>query len=478
MPFKPVIAILAFAMLRTAAFSDVFSPGDTWVLDGATDWTNSPHFAGLGLLQATGLADTNKVWHFLLYNDYARGELFSNPVELDTYVNDGEGGYRYQTHTSRSEPWISDSRMSMQLRTDNARYAGAVAWESPVAGTFQMQADLSYGVTSGVGTVSFGVFYQDVSAGLFYQLQNGVMRRTDTSVGFTAVQTSAVLNVSVSMDAGDRLIYLQRAYAPKSGTEWLNSSGPTVYAVRWSYHRNLAVTCLGLTSGMPVATTHRSWRRRDLHCRADVEDTLRVASGGTAVVRDRRLPASLPPVFNYYVSTNEIMGHVETNSTGLRDGEQLGIVAPYAGDFFGHRDAGCRENLLYYRHNATAGWRAQPAVWFFRPPAPGRYSIRGTLDEQSVVANSLGSISYWLGTAALDNFGTNPVVSRIEILASQKLPRGAPGVDVDLRCTLDSTNHCIFMTIWGETTSGDRRQAIADDLLIARERTGSVITVR
>ena len=51
-------------------------------------------------------------------------------------------------------------------------------------------------------------------------------------------------------------------------------------------------------------------------------------------------------------------------------------------------------------------------------------------------------------------------------------------VDIDWRCTLDSTNHCIFMTIWGETAGGDRRQAIDDDLLITRERTGSVITVR
>jgi hypothetical protein len=478
--FNWLLLILA-GVLQTAAGEVSYTPGDIWKLDGSTDWTNRPYFVGLGHIQSTGKPDTNAVWRFMHYDDVAIGPLFGNPAELGTLKQDTTNGlYRSRSHSNiyLTRPWISDTWMNLGLGPYHSRWAGAVVWESPVPGTFRIDADLIY--TGGVGTVSFGVFYHDVKANAFYQLQKGFLFGDDR-YGWTPV-TSEVAQASVSLDAGDRLVFLQRAYVTSTGREYSYTSGPDTtpsYQCRHSEHRNLTVTLLTDAPTNPVPQTFRSWRRKDLHWRADVEDSLKPENGGTAVVRDRRLPATRPAMFSYYVSTNCIFGHADVNATGLREGEML-APAVNGLDFFGDMQCGCREHLLYYRHDNLKGadLRAKPPVWFFRPPKPGSYSITGVLDEQSSSQNSLGSISFWIGTAILDNFGTNPVVSRITTLKKGEMVKDAPSIDIDLRCALESPNHCIYMTVWGQVDSGDRRSSIVDDLLITHERmTGTMMTI-
>jgi hypothetical protein len=209
------------------------------------------------------------------YDDVSTGPLFNNPTAPTIYCEDANGRYWSTPHpptTLAHLPWISDTWMSIHFKTYGAKYAGAVVWESPVPGTYRLDADLVY--TGGVGTVSFGVFYHDADTDSYFQVQKGFLFKSD-SYGWTPV-TSAVAQASVSLDAGDRLVFLQRTHAchPNNGSDWVYTSGPTLYAVRRCEQRNLTVTLL-TTGAFPicvpkigVADVHFFWHDSCSHITA------------------------------------------------------------------------------------------------------------------------------------------------------------------------------------------------------------------
>jgi len=458
-------AIMA-GLATPAANAASYTAGDTWVLDGATDWVSRNPFAGLGTIADLGGPDTNTVWAMRQYEDVYNdaSSFLTSPVLLNTYSNATPPYRCHLTDQTRYQARISDTNMAHGPGTagggtsDGPRKLSALVWESPVAGTVQMEADLYY---EAAGMISFGVFLE--TGGAFYQVQKGVIDQT------VLRQTNKTVNATVSVNAGDRLLFIQRGYNPNSGGEWVYTTGGGSYDLRWANQRNLRVTYLSAANDQRPAAQPASWNRADVYWRADLLRNPYVAI--EAAARDRRDPTA-PPRYYHYMSTNSLM----TNTVaGLSAGEKLVKPSVRTGGY-GYLDVQIADENLYVGLNQT-----QLPVWIFRPPKPGIYRIFGTVRTYSRPTYGVPpNVEFWIGSVALDSWSTNsPVVNSVSLGTHVKMGGSGATNTIDQAWHLPTANDGIYMTTMGYGGAGTIWSVLEDkNLTIEPVPSGTVITLR
>ncbi|MDD5705905.1 MAG: hypothetical protein PHR35_08265 [Kiritimatiellae bacterium] len=447
-------AITAVAIATISKGEVSYQNGDTWVLEGATEWTNANPFVGLGTIASLSGADTNTVWALMWYRDICYATLasfLSSPAALNVFVDSPEvGPYRYPNPSwcgCTTDPHVSPINMAY-TRHYGARAIGAVVWESPAQGTVSLSGEARYAYGEyAAGALAFGVFYEDVSEGKFHQLQKGLLSWGATS--------NATLNATVSVDVGDRIIYMTRDYHPTDGYEYLNTTGPSGYLHRWSQHRNLTVTYQGANMDH-VAAAPAFWCRADVWWRADLQG-VNPAETSPRVAYDRRDPAA-PARYYAYVSQNTNM---LASPTGLTNGEALtpaGLILGGVGDAPAY-NIGVKDESISCR--VDGGVCGKPAVWLFKPPKTGGYLVTGTV---ACVYGDIGNVHAWLGTADVSDWGANPMVQNVRTLwdASQMYST----TNLSVRAVLTSTNSAIFMVVSGWEATGSRSYVLSDKYLV------------